>query len=253
MPPKGIVPDFKVEISEVENGDKYYRQFAFPDLDIAGGETEKYVDLLIPYDFWFLAIEYYSGPGSGAVLGDCISALVSPVLPIHAAAPVYGLPATVGEIKAALNVNDIKVSVDPLIIGNEDLIEAFFRIGTILQFEDPASAGNPHDSEYVVTAINRDDNELTLASYDKVAKTFTATNVVQEAYANGSKIWRTVVAGDNIHVLPGETHHYGQAKIGASKLPANTTFRICYKKKSGDTDPRTIHVNIEGLVGDREG
>jgi len=247
-----VIPDMKVEINEIENGDKYYRQFSFPLIEIAGGANEGYADLVIPFDFWFLSIEFFSGPGSGAVLGDSICALVSPELSVAAAMQSMSLPEAMGEIQAALSINDNEVTLHAGAMGNEDLIEAFFRIGTTLQFEDPGDPGSPHASEYVVTALDRANAKATLARFDKSTRVFTTGSVVEEAYASGSKIWRTIVAGDSINVMPTyDGNIYGESKIGSSKLPANTPFRVKYTKKAGDTDPRTVAVNIEGMVGDR--
>lgn len=241
-----------VELNEVENGDKYYRQFSFPLLELAAESTEGYTDLMVPFDFWFLSIEFFAGPGSNAKLGDSISALVSPVLPVDLAMASVGLPVEMGRTYAPIEQNACVCSLHPYTMANEDLIESFFRLGTILQFEDPAVPGQPHQSEYVIVKIDRQLGTVSLAVFDKTVHTFSTTNVVQEAYPAGSKIWRTIVAGDSINVLPTcDGNQYGQSKVGSSKLPGGTVFRVVYRKKAGDTETRTIAVNIEGMVGDR--
>ena len=113
-----------------------------------------------------------------------------------------GLPAGVGKTTSALAVNDTQVDVSSIMTGSEDLIESFFRMGTILQFEDDGNPGNPHATEYTVTAIDRDNAKLTLARYDTATRSYVNTNVILEAHASGSKIYRTIVAGDCIHALP---------------------------------------------------
>ena len=54
-----VTPELKVEINEVENGEKYYRNFAFPLLEIDGPSSEGSVDMVLPFDFWFLSIEFF--------------------------------------------------------------------------------------------------------------------------------------------------------------------------------------------------
>lgn len=241
-----------VELNEVENGDKYYRQYSFPPLDISALDPDGFVDLVLPHDFWFLSIEFFAGPLSGAVLGDTISALVDPVASVPSRLQSAGADPTWGEITAELTSGSVVVDVSPYLMGSEDLIETFFRIGTILQFEDPGTPDQPHDKEYVVWKIDRANNRLHLAIHDKSSQTFDYTTGVADTYASGSKIWRTVVPGDSVHVLPTyDGNQYGQSKIGSSKLPAFVPFRIYYKKKNGSATSRTIRVNIEGMVGDR--
>jgi hypothetical protein len=72
-----------------------------------------------------------------------------------------------------------------------------------------------------------------------------------EAYTTGDAMYRTIVAGDRIGVLPTyDGNVYGASKIGSSKLPANTPFRVHYYKKSGSGGTRDICINIEGMVFD---
>jgi hypothetical protein len=139
MPAKSIVPNLIVEINEIENGTKFYHNFAFPDIHLDVNTDDGYADLVLPMDFWFLSVEFYAGPGSGAVLGDHISALVSPKLTIPGALSAKGAPATWGNITADITIADEWVSVNSNLIQDEDLRDGFLRIGSHIYFGANAS------------------------------------------------------------------------------------------------------------------
>lgn len=241
---KSIIPSSIVEINEIENGTKFYRNFAFPELSLESGDTDKFVDLVLPFNFWFLSIEFFSGPGSGAKLGDRISALVDPLVNIPDRLGLLGLPTNLGTTQAALNPGDNGVQVHAAVMGNPDLLNGFFRIGAHLYFGADTSG-----TEYTIIGHDFDNNKVLLAVFDHATKTYTPNSI--DTFALGATMHRTIVAGDRISVLPTyDGNVYGASKIGSSKLPANTPFRVHFFKKSGDTDTRDIRVNIEGMVGE---
>lgn len=242
MPVKSIVPNFIVEINEIENGTKFYHNFAFPDISLDANTDDGYVDLVLPMDFWFLSIEFYAGPGSGAVLGDHISALVSPKLTIPGALSAKGAPATWGNITADIAIGDEWVSVNSNLIQDEDLRDGFLRIGSHIYF------GANTNTEYTITDHDLGNNKIQIATLDFDTRVYTLG--ATEAYTTGDAMYRTIVAGDRIGVLPTyDGNVYGASKIGSSKLPANTPFRVHYYKKSGSGGTRDICINIEGMVG----
>ena len=237
-----IIPSSIVEINEIENGTKFYRNFAFPELHLDEVDDDGYVQLVLPFDFWFLSIEFYAGPGSGAVLGDRISALVSPFVPIDLALQSMGAPPGWGLVTADVTTGDQWISVRQEVLQDKDRRDGFLRIGSHLYL------GDPNGTEYTIVDHDLDNNKIQIATLDFATRVYTLG--AAEDHTLGTSMYRTIVAGDRIGVLPTyDGNVYGASKIGSSKLPANTPFRVHYYRKSGSAGTRDITINIEGMIG----
>lgn len=242
MPAKSIVPNLIVEINEIENGTKFYHNFAFPTLHLDVNTDDGYTDLVLPFDFWFLSIEFYGGPGSGAVLGDQISALVSPLVPIDLALQAKGAPAGWGLTTAAITTGDEWVSVRAEVLQDDEMRNGFLRIGSHLYFDATSN------TQYTITDHDLVNNKVQIATLNLTTRVYTLG--ATEDYPLGTAMYRTIVAGDRIGVLPTyDGNVYGASKIGSSRLPANTPFRVHYFKKSGSGGTRDVTINIEGMIG----
>lgn len=238
-----IIPESIVEINEIENGTKFYRNFAFPHLHLDLTTEDGYVDLVLPMNFWFLSIEFYAGPGSGAEIGDHISAMVDPYRHVDSMLQYLGLPAGHGLTFDTILEGDEWVSISPAVAANQELMDSFFRIGSFLYL------GETTGTEYTITAQDTENAKVKIATINHATRVY--THGALEAHSSGTTIYRTAVAGDKINVIPTyDGNVYGASKIGSSKLPAGMAFRVHYYKGSGSSGTRDISINIEGMVGE---
>lgn len=207
-----------VEIQEVSPGPLSYRNSPLPLIDIDNPATEGSCVLSWPYDFHLLSIEYYSGTGSGAVIGDTISAEVDPDRDLS------GILGAAGQLQVNETTADDEVEVHPAAIA-----AGLLQPGYFVKF---AGSGNP---EYEIVSIDTTTNLMKL------------DRNLDNARTAGDAIFRTIPMGRDIWVMPCNVPHvYGETKIGASKIPAGWQLKITYK--AVDANGRDIVVNAEGGV-----
>lgn len=208
-----------VEIEEVSPSPLNYRNKPMPAmLVIESPATEGFVEMYSGYDYHLLSIEYFGGTGSGAVLGDTISAWVDYQRDLNDFLGPYGL------LQEDETTADATIAVAAQAFGT-----GLLQVGYYVHF---ASAENP---EYEIIAL------------DRVANTITLDRNLENARSAGDHIFRSITMGRDIWVTPSSvSHEYGASKIGSSRIPAGWKFRIGYD--AVDTDGRTIIVTAEGGI-----
>lgn len=207
-----------VEIQEVSPGPLTYKNFSLPLLEIAASSSSGSTSMTWGHDFYMLSIEYFAGSGSGAVLGDKITAAVDENRNLT------DFLSTAGEIQEDETTSDDEVLVNPLAIGT-----GLLQPGYVVSF---GGAANP---KYTIYSIDTDTNKIKL---DR--------NLENARYA-GDDIFRTIYMGKDIWVLPNSVPIvYGETKIGASKIPAGWALKIIYE--AVDSDGRDIYINAEGGI-----
>jgi len=208
-----------VEINEVSNSPLNYRNKA-PDvmLIIAPGENSGYMEFASLYDYQLLSIEYFSGDGSGAKLGDKISAWVDYRRDLFSILGPYGV------LQEDETTADATIKVSPIVFGT-----GLLQVGYYVHF---GAASNP---EYEIIAMDREAETITLDRNLEIARSI------------GDHIFRSITMGRDLWVFPTNVpHEYGTSKIGSSRIPAGWMFRVSYD--AIDTDGRTIIVNAEGGI-----
>jgi hypothetical protein len=201
------------ELQEESPGSLIYHNFAFPLLTINGGSDEGYTEISLPYDIWFLAIEYWGGPGSGVVFGDKITSEGDPDRNMPT---LLGAAGNVLE-DAAAGQKEVKAHTAALAAG-------LIHPGYLLKFGTDTNS-------YMVVSMDLDTGIVTLDE--------TLVNAVSQ----GDKIVRTICLGQDLWAFPASVPiEYGQEKMGGSKLSATWAFRISFKAK--DTAGRVIQANL---------
>jgi hypothetical protein len=214
-------PDEKhvMEIQEVSPSPLNYRNKSMPEmLVIEADSDEGFVEMVSGYDYHLLSIEYFSGSGSGAKLGDKISAWVD------YKRDLYDFLGALGTLQEDETATDAIIEVAP-----QSIATGLIQVGYFVHF---VSSSNP---EYEVIAIDTETNLVTL------------DRNLESARSAGDHIIRSITMGRDIWVAPTDIPHvYGESKIGSSRIPAGWKFRVSYK--AIDTDGRKIIVTAEGGI-----
>lgn len=231
-----------VELNEAGPGDKNYRNFALPPISVPAAETGWVsADWSCPYPIWVLSVAILERDDlEGKVKADdMLCAEVAPKLDLEAI-----LPPGSGKIQAEAAAGALTMTVSPVLLAGSNPL---LRPGYVIQLEDPQSQGNPAAAEYEVIGVDLETNVVTLA---KITDEYTWDKVAgwDQTYPVNSRIYRTVIMG-RVWALPSRSPVvYGESKIGGAYLPANTTFRVRFKKKGGDTaDGREVRITLEAL------
>lgn len=216
-------PDEKhtVEVQEVSPGLLNYRTIALPRLSINAASSSGSVTKSLPYDYYMLNIEYWAGTGSDAKLGDKVTCEIDPDRNLTT------LLGALGEVQEAETTTDAEV-----LVAAQAIAAGLLQPGYFVKF---ASTANP---EYEIVSIDTATNKITL------------DRNLENARSAGDDIFRTIVMGRDIPVMPANVPHvYGESKIGASKVPAGWQIRVTYTKLAGDTtDGREIDLAAEGGI-----
>ncbi len=208
-----------VEIQEVSPGPLLYRASPSPAaIDINAPDTEGFVEMTWPFDYWLLSVEYWAGSLSGAVIGDKISA------ELDRERDLTTLLGAAGELQSAEAASDDEVEVHPASIA-----AGLIQPGYFVRF---AGVANP---EYQIISINRTTN---LAKLDRN---------LEAARQAGDPIFRTIAMGRGVWVLPSSVPEvFGATKIGGARIPAGWKLRVSYEATDGGG--RDIYINAEGGI-----
>lgn len=201
------------EMQEMSPGDLVYHNFHFPELVIPSGQTEGHIEIVLPFNVWFLAIEYWAGPGSSIALGDKISSAGDPERDMSTLFGAYGY------LTANAAAGQNQVQINTIMIG----------------------IGKMHPG-YTLT-FGTDTELYMIVSIDTTTGIVTLDKNLTVAFSLGDVIKRTICLGHEIWAFPSPTViDYGQEKAGGSCLLATWPFRISLK--ACDSTGRRLLANL---------